>query len=39
MEVAVLDVADVIERQRLGGRQWLIVFLCALVMLLDGFDT
>jgi AAHS family 4-hydroxybenzoate transporter-like MFS transporter len=39
MKAEVFDVADVIERQKLGARQWLIVFLCGLVMLIDGFDT
>ncbi|GAB2899262.1 4-hydroxybenzoate transporter PcaK [Paraburkholderia jirisanensis] len=34
-----IDVADVIERQRVGKGQWLVVLLCALLMFLDGFDT
>ncbi|WP_321795481.1 MFS transporter [Caballeronia sp. J97] len=34
-----IDVADIIERQRINGRQYLIVLLCALLMFLDGFDT
>ena len=39
METLAFDVADIIERQKIGGRQWVIVFLCAVVMLVDGFDT
>jgi len=34
-----IDVADVIERQKVGTGQWLVVLLCALLMFLDGFDT
>jgi MFS transporter, AAHS family, 4-hydroxybenzoate transporter len=34
-----IDVTEIIERQRINGRQYLIVLLCALLMFLDGFDT
>ncbi|SAL01236.1 MFS transporter [Caballeronia ptereochthonis] len=34
-----ISVSDIIERQRINRRQYLIVLLCALLMFLDGFDT
>ncbi|MDB5835551.1 MAG: major facilitator superfamily aromatic acid/H+ symporter [Caballeronia sp.] len=34
-----IDVAEVIERQKVGRGQCLVVLLCALLMFLDGFDT
>jgi AAHS family 4-hydroxybenzoate transporter-like MFS transporter len=34
-----IDVAEVIERQKVGSGQCLVVLLCALLMFLDGFDT
>lgn len=39
MNAPPIDVADVIERQKVGAGQWLVVLLCALLMFLDGFDT
>jgi MFS transporter, AAHS family, 4-hydroxybenzoate transporter len=36
---AFFDVADMIDREKLGARQWLIALLCGLVLLVDGFDT
>ncbi|MFM0258086.1 MFS transporter [Paraburkholderia sediminicola] len=34
-----IDVVEVIERQKVGAGQCLVVLLCALLMFLDGFDT
>jgi MFS transporter, AAHS family, 4-hydroxybenzoate transporter len=34
-----IDVVDIIERQKIGRGQCLVVLLCALLMFLDGFDT
>ncbi|SAL68607.1 major facilitator transporter [Caballeronia udeis] len=34
-----IDVVEVIERQKVGRGQCLVVLLCALLMFLDGFDT
>jgi AAHS family 4-hydroxybenzoate transporter-like MFS transporter len=34
-----VNVQDVIESNKVGRGQWLIVTLCAMVMFLDGFDT
>ncbi len=34
-----IDVVEVIERQKIGRGQCLVVLLCALLMFLDGFDT
>jgi AAHS family 4-hydroxybenzoate transporter-like MFS transporter len=34
-----IDVVEVIERQKVGAGQYLVVLLCALLMFLDGFDT
>ncbi|WP_345891733.1 MFS transporter [Burkholderia sp. Tr-860] len=34
-----IDVADIIERQKVGSGQCMVVLLCALLMFLDGFDT
>jgi MFS transporter, AAHS family, 4-hydroxybenzoate transporter len=33
------DVASFIDNRRIGGTQYTVVVLCALVMFLDGFDT
>jgi MFS transporter, AAHS family, 4-hydroxybenzoate transporter len=34
-----IDVVDVIEHQKVGRGQCLVVLLCALLMFIDGFDT
>jgi AAHS family 4-hydroxybenzoate transporter-like MFS transporter len=34
-----IDVVEVIERQKVGRGQCVVVLLCALLMFLDGFDT
>ena len=34
-----IDVAEVIERQKIGAGQCVVILLCALVMFLDGFNT
>jgi MFS transporter, AAHS family, 4-hydroxybenzoate transporter len=34
-----IDVAELIEHQRIGPGQCLVVLLCALLMFIDGFDT
>src|SRR5262245_39497609 len=34
-----LDVADVIDRSRLGGLQYFVLGLCALCLVIDGFDV
>jgi AAHS family 4-hydroxybenzoate transporter-like MFS transporter len=34
-----IDVAELIEREKTGYGQYLVVLLCALLMFLDGFDT
>src|SRR4051794_25087532 len=34
-----IDVAELIERQKVASGQCLVVLLCALLMFLDGFDT
>lgn len=34
-----IDIADFIERQKIGPGQCVVVLLCALVMFLDGFNT
>lgn len=39
MAASPIDVADIIERQKVGVGQWLVVLLCALLMFIDGFDT
>ena len=39
MASPLIDVVEVIERQKVGRGQCLVVLLCALLMFLDGFDT
>ncbi|MFM0265461.1 MFS transporter [Paraburkholderia sediminicola] len=39
MASSLIDVVEVIERQKVGAGQCLVVLLCALLMFLDGFDT
>lgn len=39
MASPLIDVVEVIERQKVGLGQCLVVLLCALLMFLDGFDT
>lgn len=39
MASPLIDVVEVIERQKVGTGQCLVVLLCALLMFLDGFDT
>ena len=37
--MATLNVADVIDRSRLGGLQIFVLILCALCLVIDGFDV
>lgn len=39
MRDAVLDVRDFLDRRAIAGTQWLILVLCFLVMVTDGFHT
>lgn len=39
MAEATLEMSDIIENNRLGGFQKLVMFFCALVIVFDGFDV
>ncbi|MFT7722714.1 MAG: MFS transporter [Roseateles sp.] len=39
MHVSTLNVSDVIDRSRLGRSQMLVLMLCALCLVIDGFDV
>ncbi|TCK33288.1 AAHS family 4-hydroxybenzoate transporter-like MFS transporter [Paraburkholderia sp. BL8N3] len=39
MVATTIHVTDIIEKQRIGVNQCVVVILCALLMFLDGFDT
>ncbi|MGA7776197.1 MAG: MFS transporter [Paraburkholderia sp.] len=39
MASPLIDLVEVIERQKVGAGQCLVILLCALLMFLDGFDT
>ncbi|WP_233836736.1 MFS transporter [Paraburkholderia sp. ZP32-5] len=39
MTFQTIDVTELIEREKTGYGQYLVVLLCALLMFLDGFDT
>ena len=36
---AIVDVPELLERQKIGGYQIRVMALCAAVVFLDGFDT